>query len=227
MCGQCPAPRVALEAAPALSTARGAAAGLGGAARAVPLDPGELQALGSGRGRDAAGSRARTGESCHAEAYAAALSEIRRRECASLSGLARALRHAAALGSAGAAAMGSAGATGRPILGRCAVVGSSGILNSQPQGAKIDGFDAVFRLNRAPTRGYERQVGSFTTARLINYPQSRAWATHVQAHGTLPPEVAKGEHLLLMASAARRVSSSALTPSPPIVPHHAPPSDRC
>ena len=46
-------------------------------------------------------------------------------------------------------------------------------------------------------------MGRSTTARLVNLPQSRAWAAHVQTTGLLPPEVAEGEHLLLMASAHR------------------------
>ena len=84
-----------------------------------------------------------------------------------------------------------------------AVVGSSGILLTEPQGAAIDRFDAVVRLNRAPTRGFEAEAGRATTARLVNFPQSRAWAAQVQSTGRLPPEVTEGEHLLLMASASR------------------------
>ena len=42
----------------------------------------------------------------------------------------------------------------------CAVVGSSGsLLLGQPRGALIDQHDAVFRVNYAPTRGYEEYVG--------------------------------------------------------------------
>ena len=63
--------------------------------------------------------------------------------------------------------------------------------------------DAVFRLNRAPTTGYEVEVGRRTDVRLVNLPQSRAWAAHVKSTRRLPPEVASGEHLLLMASHAR------------------------
>lgn len=35
-------------------------------------------------------------------------------------------------------------------------------------GWRIDQHEAVFRLNQAPTSGYERYVGSKTTARLLN-----------------------------------------------------------
>eukprot|EP00899_Mesostigma_viride_P027524 jgi/Mesvir1/7957/Mv11871-RA.2 len=53
-------------------------------------------------------------------------------------------------------------------FGSCAVVGSAGILVTQPFGAEIDAHDAVIRFNIAPVTGFERFVGSRTTIRLVN-----------------------------------------------------------
>ena len=86
-------------------------------------------------------------------------------------------------------------------LGRCAVVGSSGLLLAgEPRGSEIDSYDTVLRLNAAPTTGFERRVGSFTSARLVNAPQSGMWRTAARA-GQLPPPITEGEVLLLAASA--------------------------
>ena len=50
----------------------------------------------------------------------------------------------------------------------CAVVGSAGWLRNPPfRGAEIDAHDAVFRLNWAPTKGFEHMVGARTTGRII------------------------------------------------------------
>ncbi|XP_075935444.1 ST3 beta-galactoside alpha-2,3-sialyltransferase 3a isoform X2 [Anarhichas minor] len=52
----------------------------------------------------------------------------------------------------------------------CIVVGNGGILANRSLGQKIDEFDVVVRLNEAPVRGFERDVGSKTTMR-ITYPE--------------------------------------------------------
>eukprot|EP00971_Amphidinium_carterae_P094312 1866942-Amphidinium_carterae.1 len=51
---------------------------------------------------------------------------------------------------------------------RCAVVGSSGLLQRQRVAAEIDGHDMVMRFNMAPVDGYEHIVGGRTTLRMLN-----------------------------------------------------------
>lgn len=50
----------------------------------------------------------------------------------------------------------------------CAVIGSSGAVKGLQLGAEIDAHDAVIRFNEAPTKGYEKWVGSKTTLRIQN-----------------------------------------------------------
>ncbi|XP_073787508.1 CMP-N-acetylneuraminate-beta-galactosamide-alpha-2,3-sialyltransferase 2 isoform X3 [Danio rerio] len=57
----------------------------------------------------------------------------------------------------------------------CAVVGNSGNLLGTKYGKLIDNHDFVFRMNKAPIKGYEKDVGSRTTHRIM-YPES---ATHL------------------------------------------------
>ncbi|NXS45541.1 SIA4A sialyltransferase, partial [Balaeniceps rex] len=54
---------------------------------------------------------------------------------------------------------------------RCAVVGNSGNLRQSQYGQDIDSHDFVLRMNRAPTTGYESDVGSKTTHHFV-YPES-------------------------------------------------------
>lgn len=57
------------------------------------------------------------------------------------------------------------------IAKTCVVVGNSFSLKNRSLGSIINSFDAVIRLNNAPVRGYEDDVGNKTTMRLF-YPES-------------------------------------------------------
>lgn len=61
------------------------------------------------------------------------------------------------------------------LLGKCAVVGGSGILAEVPRGPQIDAADVVFRVNKCPTTGWERMVGARTDVRFANVPSSMEW----------------------------------------------------
>jgi hypothetical protein len=54
------------------------------------------------------------------------------------------------------------------VVTRCAVVGSSGNLLRARQGEEIDAHDVVLRINLAPTRGFEADVGRRTTHYLVS-----------------------------------------------------------
>uniref|UniRef100_A0A8D1TBW3 beta-D-galactosyl-(1->3)-N-acetyl-beta-D-galactosaminide alpha-2,3-sialyltransferase n=1 Tax=Sus scrofa TaxID=9823 RepID=A0A8D1TBW3_PIG len=54
---------------------------------------------------------------------------------------------------------------------RCAVVGNSGNLKESYYGPQIDSHDFVLRMNKAPTEGFEADVGSKTTHHFV-YPES-------------------------------------------------------
>jgi hypothetical protein len=51
---------------------------------------------------------------------------------------------------------------------KVAIVGASGNLNGSELGSLVDKYDEVIRFNRSPTNGYETDVGSKTTLRVVN-----------------------------------------------------------
>nr|XP_016807496.2 CMP-N-acetylneuraminate-beta-1,4-galactoside alpha-2,3-sialyltransferase isoform X2 [Pan troglodytes] len=53
---------------------------------------------------------------------------------------------------------------------RCIIVGNGGVLANKSLGSRIDNYDIVVRLNSAPVKGFEKDVGSKTTLR-ITYPE--------------------------------------------------------
>uniref|UniRef100_A0A8C7XR41 ST3 beta-galactoside alpha-2,3-sialyltransferase 4 n=1 Tax=Oryzias sinensis TaxID=183150 RepID=A0A8C7XR41_9TELE len=54
---------------------------------------------------------------------------------------------------------------------RCVVVGNSNAIKNTSLGNTINKYDVVIRLNNAPIRGYEEDVGNKTTIRIF-YPES-------------------------------------------------------
>ncbi|XP_041635508.1 ST3 beta-galactoside alpha-2,3-sialyltransferase 8 isoform X2 [Cheilinus undulatus] len=54
---------------------------------------------------------------------------------------------------------------------KCAVVGNSGNLQQSGHGSLINSHDFIFRMNKAVTRGYEKDVGNRTTYHIL-YPES-------------------------------------------------------
>ncbi|XP_072918927.1 CMP-N-acetylneuraminate-beta-1,4-galactoside alpha-2,3-sialyltransferase-like isoform X3 [Hemitrygon akajei] len=53
---------------------------------------------------------------------------------------------------------------------RCIIMGNGGIVANKSLGTRIDEYDVVIRLNEAPVKGFEKDVGSKTTLR-ITYPE--------------------------------------------------------
>lgn len=51
----------------------------------------------------------------------------------------------------------------------CALVSSSGQMLRAEAGEEIDGIDCVIRMNNAPTRGFEKDVGSRTSVRVVSH----------------------------------------------------------
>ncbi|NXO68099.1 SIA7D sialyltransferase, partial [Phainopepla nitens] len=52
---------------------------------------------------------------------------------------------------------------------RCAIVSSSGQMLGSQLGQAIDGQECVLRMNHAPTAGYERDVGTRCTFRVVSH----------------------------------------------------------
>ncbi|NWS72178.1 SIA7D sialyltransferase, partial [Crotophaga sulcirostris] len=57
----------------------------------------------------------------------------------------------------------------RALCHRCAIVSSSGQMLSSRLGETIDGHECVLRMNHAPTAGYEEDVGTRNTIRVVSH----------------------------------------------------------
>ena len=71
------------------------------------------------------------------------------------------------------------------LSGKIAIVGSSDLLLGSGSGSSIDSCEQVVRFNRAPALGYESDVGSKTTIRVVN--------NHVFAGKKLDPKKWKNQ----------------------------------
>lgn len=65
-------------------------------------------------------------------------------------------------------------------------VGNSGNMLHREYGSEIDSREAVFRINYAPTAGYEQYVGSRTTFDIVNEQHTKVFVPEVQAGGKWP-----------------------------------------
>jgi hypothetical protein len=95
----------------------------------------------------------------------------------------------------------------RPLAFKsCAVVGSSGnLLVGAPRGALIDGHDAVFRVNHAPTRGYEEYVGRRTAVWVSAWgANSSTIERHFKSRHRLPPPPSPSSVPVQLAESSRR-----------------------
>ena len=82
----------------------------------------------------------------------------------------------------------------------CAVVGSSSVLLNDRKGREIDNTDAIFRVNWAPTVGYEEHVGSRTTHRVGGYEEKESapgGLTYISALKCEEREVQRCMHSML------------------------------
>lgn len=61
------------------------------------------------------------------------------------------------------------------VGGSCAVVGSSDLLRLSPRGQEIDSHKLVWRMNNAPTAGWEFAVGRRTSLRVVNHVPIEKW----------------------------------------------------
>ncbi|XP_069779039.1 alpha-N-acetylgalactosaminide alpha-2,6-sialyltransferase 3-like [Narcine bancroftii] len=52
---------------------------------------------------------------------------------------------------------------------QCSIISSSGQMLGMQLGAKIDQSECIWRMNNAPTRGFEKDVGSKTTVRVVSH----------------------------------------------------------
>ncbi|XP_051948784.1 CMP-N-acetylneuraminate-beta-galactosamide-alpha-2,3-sialyltransferase 1-like isoform X2 [Xyrauchen texanus] len=96
----------------------------------------------------------------------------------------------------------------------CAVVGNSGNLLRSHYGQLIDNHDFIIRINKGPTKGYERDVGSKTTHRLI-YPESAVDMDN-STHLVLLPFKIKDMRWLISAFTTKHITRSYVALKPTI-----------
>uniref|UniRef100_A0A8C1PHY8 CMP-N-acetylneuraminate-beta-galactosamide-alpha-2,3-sialyltransferase 1 n=1 Tax=Cyprinus carpio TaxID=7962 RepID=A0A8C1PHY8_CYPCA len=88
----------------------------------------------------------------------------------------------------------------------CAVVGNSGNLLGSHYGPLIDLHDFVIRINKGPTEGYEKDVGSKTTHRIL-YPESAVDVDN-STHLILLPFKIKDMRWLISAFTTKHITRS-------------------
>lgn len=113
--------------------------------------------------------------------------------------------------------------------GRCAVVSDSPRLLNHAHGINIDTMDAVMRFNAAPTKGFERYVGSKTSIRMTNHADGVKSAAFMDSASTFvaqgPRSGATGVARARRIMAKRKsygyyvpVSNGSVPPPPPLPP---------
>ncbi|XP_022103466.1 alpha-N-acetyl-neuraminyl-2,3-beta-galactosyl-1,3-N-acetyl-galactosaminide alpha-2,6-sialyltransferase-like [Acanthaster planci] len=95
--------------------------------------------------------------------------------------------------------------------GTCSLVSNSGHILRSRMGDEIDEADCVFRLNAAPTLGYERDVGRRTTARVVSHRGMRELVSNASTlldnHPSLTTVFIHGpDHVFLVGSLPKFVS---------------------
>lgn len=87
----------------------------------------------------------------------------------------------------------------RLFCSSCAVVSSSGHLLNTSSGAEIDATECVFRMNNAPVRGFQNDVGTRTTLRSIAHVNlARSFEKTEKARRELLQDVdTRSEYLLI------------------------------
>ena len=77
-------------------------------------------------------------------------------------------------------------AAARSSLPTCAVVGSADVLRlDTPRGAEIDAHELVWRVNNAPTIGWEERVGRRTSVRVVNHVPIEKWLLRARNRSAL------------------------------------------
>ncbi|XP_077977575.1 alpha-N-acetylgalactosaminide alpha-2,6-sialyltransferase 5-like [Glandiceps talaboti] len=73
--------------------------------------------------------------------------------------------------------------------GECAIVSSSGRILGQNAAGEIDRTDCVMRMNNAPVKGYEHEVGRRTTIRVISFASIGGFDPSALFHPSTSPGI--------------------------------------